>query len=189
MQCNYCGKDVPQIAGKRERLYCNDVCKQLAYRKRKATVNTLPVDDMPVNSVQRQSYMEMLAELIELREKVHDQAHTIEELRLEIGQLGYHDRLVRQLQDERETLEQERATLKKQLDFERRFLEDTKAYTFKAWLRKQPSSPWRVKFLSDQLIPPRTSWAGYQAHMKRVGCTDEEMEDFIRLWKLMLSQS
>lgn len=34
MNCGYCGKDVPQQVGKREKRYCNNVCKQLAYRKR-----------------------------------------------------------------------------------------------------------------------------------------------------------
>jgi hypothetical protein len=84
---------------------------------------------------------------------------------------------------------QEIAELKHQLDIERRYLEDTTPRSFKAWLRKQPSSPWRIAFLSDQLVPTRGSRAMYEAHVRRLHYTEEEQQDFVRLWKLMVLQS
>jgi hypothetical protein len=72
---------------------------------------------------------------------------------------------------------------------ERRFLEDVTPQPFRTFLKKQPSSPWRIRYLNDQLVPPRGSRAAYQMHARRLQCTDEEMEDFTRLWKLMLMQS
>jgi hypothetical protein len=85
---------------------------------------------------------------------------------------------------------QEIAQLCSQLDIEKRYLEDSTPRAFKAWLRKtQPSSPWRDRFLSDQLVPARGSRAMYEAHMRRLHCTKEEREDFVRLWKLMLLQA
>jgi hypothetical protein len=52
-------------------------------------------------------------------------------------------------------------TLRDRLDYERRYLEDTTPQRFKAWLRKQPSSPWRVTFLNDQTIKPLASRSYY----------------------------
>src|SRR6266496_5461124 len=62
---------------------------------------------------------------------------------------------------------QEIALLRSQLDTERRYLEDTTPRYFKSWLKKQPSSPWRDRFLSDQLVPMRGSRAQYEAYMRR----------------------
>jgi len=104
----------------------------------------------------------LLAEVEQLRTKVSDQAQEIEAQAEEI------------------------ARLRTLLDIERRYLSDTTARTFKAWLRKQPSRPWRDRFLSDQLVPSRGSRAHYEAHMRRLHCSDEEITDFVRLWKLML---
>jgi hypothetical protein len=84
---------------------------------------------------------------------------------------------------------QEIADLRRRLDIERRYLEDTTPHYFRAWLRKQPSSPWRDAFLSDQVISSRGSRSYYEAQVKRLHCTDEEREDFVRLWKLMLLQA
>lgn len=113
------------------------------------------------DQAQGRTFTEMLSELIELRTKVADQAQTIEEL------------------------EQEITRLKTRLDIERRYLENT-AHTFLAWLKKQPSSPVAEKLLADQLVPARGSRALYEAHVKRLHCTEDERQDFIRLWKLML---
>ncbi|SRR6266487_1052728 len=94
------------------------------------------------------------------------------------------------------TLEQENAeqasqitTLRDRLDFERRYLEDTTPRYFKSWLKKQPSSPWRDRFLSDQLVPARGPRSLYEAHVRRLHLDEEEHDDFVRLWKLMLLQA
>ena len=116
--------------------------------------------------------MALLVDLEHLRALVRNQARTIEEHAQEI------DELTSQI-----------TTLRDRLDYERRYLEDTTPQRFKAWLRKQPSSPWRVTFLSDQTIKPLASRSYYEAHIKRLQCTDEEQADFVRLWKLMLLQS
>jgi len=97
-----------------------------------------------------------------LRTQVTDQAHTIDEQTGEI------------------------AELRERIDIERHYLEDTTPRYFKSWLKKQPPSPWRDRFLSDQLVPMRGSRAQYEAYMRRLHCSEEEHEDFVRLWKLML---
>lgn len=114
------------------------------------------------DQAQGQTFTEMLSELTDLRAKVYNQAQTIEEL------------------------EQEVTRLKSRLDVERRYLEDTAPRTFLAWLKKQPSSPVAQKLLADQLVPARGSRALYEAHVKRLHCTEDERQDFTRLWKLML---
>jgi hypothetical protein len=82
--------------------------------------------------------------------------------------------------------EQEIAQFHHLLDVEKRFYQDTKAHTFPAWLKKQPSSPVAEKLLADELGPARGSRSLYEAHVRRLHCTEDEHQDFIRLWKLML---
>lgn len=106
----------------------------------------------------------LLAELESLRAKVQEQAQEIEQLSSQI------------------------TDLRNRLDIERRYLEDTTPQRFRAWLRKQPSSPWRVAFLNDQTMKPLASRSYYEAKMRSLHCTDEELADFVRLWKLMLLQ-
>jgi len=72
------------------------------------------------------------------------------------------------------------------LDVEKRYLSDQQPRTFKAWLRKQPSSPLAEKLLADSLVPARGSRALYEAHVHRLHCTDDEVAAFKDLWKLML---
>ena len=166
-----CGQQIEEKpGGHRQRLFFDDAHKMRWHRQQH----------------QDDQHAALLAELAVLRAKVTDQAHTIEERSREVEKLLG---LVSQLQDYRQTLEQENTTLKNRLDVERRYLEDIMPHTFKSWLKKQPSSPWRIRYLSDQLVPARGSRTLYQAHMKRLNMSDEEMEDFIRLWKLMLLQS
>jgi hypothetical protein len=174
MNCKFCGEPVEEKpGGHRIREYCHDAHRQAYWRQQ-----------------QKQDQDAALqASLEALRAKVKEQAHTIELQQQEIERLAQHYTLARQFQDDGNALAQEIAQLKKRLDFERRYVEDTTPQRFKAWLRKQPSSPWRVTFLSDQTIKPLASRSYYEAQMKRLHCSDEEHEDFVRLWKLMLLQS
>jgi hypothetical protein len=87
-------------------------------------------------------------------------------------------------------LEQERRRLLDKLDFERRFLADYQPRTFKAWLKKnQKARPFAQKLLADQLVPIRGSKGIYSAWLRRNKYTEEELLEFVDLWKLMLSYS
>src|SRR6266487_2670631 len=102
----------------------------------------------------------LLAEVEQLRAKVRDQAQA-----------------------------EEVARLRSLLDIEKRYLSDTRPRTFRSWLRKQPASPLKEKLLADELIPARGTRSHYEAHVRRLHCSEEEHQDFVRLWKLMLLQS
>jgi hypothetical protein len=104
----------------------------------------------------------LLAEVEQLRAKVSDQAQEIEEQAHEISRW------------------------RARLDIEKRYLEDTKPRTFRSWLRKQPASPLREKLLTDELTPARGTRSHYEAHVRLLHCSEEEHQDFVRLWKLML---
>jgi hypothetical protein len=142
------------------RKFCSGACRQEYFRQQHQQ-----------DQAQGRTFTEMLSELMELRAKVHDQEKTIIELEIEKAELT-----------------SQLSKLHRRLDVERRFLEDITPRYFRAWLKKQPSSPWRDRFLSDQLVPARGSRSLYQAHIRRLHCTEEEQEDFTRLWKLMLLQ-
>jgi hypothetical protein len=106
----------------------------------------------------------LLAELESLRAKVADQANEIEELTSQI------------------------TDLRERLDIERRYLSDIKPHTFKAWLKKQPTSPLISRMFADPLFPARGPRSFYAEYV-RLHYSAEELEDFTRLWKLMLLQS
>jgi hypothetical protein len=114
----------------------------------------------------------LLVDLEHLRALVRDQARTIEEQAQEIEEQA---NLIIKMRD--------------RLDYERRYLADITPRRFKGWLKKQPSSPWRDRFLSDQSIELRGPRSYYEAQVKRLHCSEEEHEDFVRLWKLMLSEA
>lgn len=166
MNCRFCDDPLP-VGSNPRRLFCNDAHKMKWHRQQQ----------------QDDQHAALLAELEVLRAKVADQAHTIELQQQEIERLAHHYKLARQFQDDGSELEQENTRLKKQLDVERRYLEDIKPYTFKSWLRKQ-TSPLRDILVTDQGVPPKTSRAGYEAHVRRLA--PGQMEEFTRLWKLML---
>ncbi len=104
----------------------------------------------------------LLAEVEQLRVQVRDQGQEIEEQARELSRL------------------------RARVDIEKRYLEDTAQRTFKPWLRKQPSSSLREKLLADELVPVRGTRSHYEAHVRRLHCSEEEHQDFVRLWKLML---
>jgi hypothetical protein len=150
----------------------------------------LPVEEKPgghrqreyCNDAHRQAYWRqqhqqdqtaaLLVDLEQLRALVRNQARTIKEQAQEIDELS-----------------SQITTLRDRLDYERRYLADITPRRFKGWLKKQPSSPRRDRFLSDQSIELRGPRSYYEAQVKRLHCSEEEHEDFIRLWKLMLSET
>lgn len=182
-----CGQPVEEKpGGHRQRLFVDDAHKMRWHRQQQqndqqeallaelAELRT-KVALMPGNSVQRNSYTEMLSELIDLREKVHDQEKTIVELGIEKAEMA-----------------SELSRLYHRLDVERRFLDDKEKLPFKSWLKKQ-DSPLKEKLCSDeyyaQLLPKGTR-RHYEYRMRvHWHCTEEELQEFARLWKLLLLQS
>ena len=114
------------------------------------------------DQAQGRTFTEMLSELTELRAKARDQAQTIEE------QAGQISRLL------------------ERLDIEKRYLADTKQHGFKTFLKSQPETPLTAKLLADQFFMPRDTRAHYEYRLHRLHCTEEELQEFTRLWKLML---
>jgi hypothetical protein len=122
------------------------------------------------------------------RREFCDDAHKMKYYRQQ-HQQDQSEALLAELEQLREQVSdqaQEIARLEHLLDVEKRYYQDTQAHTFKAWLRKQPPSPVAEKLTADTLVPVRGSRALYEAHVRRLHCTEEEHQDFIRLWKLML---
>jgi hypothetical protein len=78
--------------------------------------------------------------------------------------------------------------LHNRLDLERRYYEQ-KAYSFKAWLKKQPQTEFSKRILADQLFMPRDTRAHYEYYMRRVKYSPEDIQEFADLWRLMLLQS
>lgn len=165
--CGYCGKEVPQQIGKREKLHCNNVHRQLAYRKRKQGSSAgSTTESHPEASVQEQTYISMLADLLALQATVVDQTRAIDEL------------------------EKECSHLRTLLDVEKRYLADNTPRGFKTWLKKQEQTDFTKKLLADPHLSPRDTRAHYEYRLKLQHATSEELEEFTRLWKrLLLSQA
>lgn len=87
-----------------------------------------------------------------------------------------------------EELELEVMRLTNQLDLERRYLEDEKPRSFKAWLKKQPSTPFIQKVLADKLFEPRDTRGHYEYRLRIRNYTEDEIREFVHLWKRMLVQ-
>jgi hypothetical protein len=85
-------------------------------------------------------------------------------------------------------LEAEIAQLRYSLDIEKRYYQDIQSRGFKSWLKKQPKTPLGQKILDDIFLPPRGSRALYQAHLRRLKYSEDEMREFMHLWKAMLLQ-
>jgi len=51
--CKHCGKPIVHIPGHRRREYCNDTCKQMAYRERKEQPHSIVtnVDDSRIEEL------------------------------------------------------------------------------------------------------------------------------------------
>lgn len=90
------------------------------------------------------------------------------------------------LEREKAELEQEVIRLRNLLDVERRYHLDTQARGLKAWLKKQPATALTRRLLADELTPPRGSRGTYEAHLRRLKCSSEEMREFEHLWKALL---
>lgn len=105
----------------------------------------------------------LLAELEQLRTQVRDQKQELDEQASEISRL------------------------RERLDLERRYLEDSKQRGFKSFLRKRSSSPLIERLLTDVLFKDRDTLTHYQYYLRHhFHCTEEEMQEFASLWKVLL---
>lgn len=106
------------------------------------------------------------AELADLRAKMADQAQRIEEQTRDISRLY------------------------NLLNVEKRYIQErgTKQRGFKTFLKAQPKTPFIEKFLADQFAMPRDTRAHYEYRLGLLHCTEEELQEFVDLWKLMLLQ-
>ena len=86
-------------------------------------------------------------------------------------------------------LEQEILHLRNRFDLERRSQTDYQPRSLKAWLKKQPVSPLGQRILANELIPPRGSRSTYEAYLRRMDYSVDEMQEFEHLWKALLLQS
>jgi hypothetical protein len=146
------------------RKFCSDACRQAYFRQQQKQ-----------DQAHGHTFTEMLSELVELREKVHNQEKTIAELGIEKAELT-----------------SEVSRLYHRLNVEQRFVEDKEKLPFKVWLKKQ-ASPLKEKLCTDEYYSQLRSreTRRYYDYRLRVHwhCTEEEMEEFARLWKLLLLQS
>lgn len=168
MNCLYCGKELPdQQAGEHHRrVYCDNKgkCKQADYRKHQSQAKAQAKN----NSHALQVAQLRIAEL--------ERAATENQFRLA------------ESQEQITELEQQVMRLHNRLDLERRYY-DNKQYSFKAWLKKHlPQTEFTRHVLADQLFMPRDTRAHYEYYMRRVKYSQEDMQEFTELWKLMLLQ-
>jgi hypothetical protein len=244
-----CGKPVHQISGHRRREYCNDTCKQTAYRIRKEQVHhgVMIVDDRQNirrieqyamdcsiaegKAKERIAQLEqeltqyrqiaalmdrakMEARFMELGEQV--QYQTLTTLNI-LGGYGYWFDFMKRAKDEgllkaiaaveyyleglialhgdpRERriaeLERENKDLQARLDYEERYLTDTRKRDFKIWLRSHPQpsdTTFFKRFLDDRDMPSAASQAMYEAklyHSKNYDAVDILL--FKHAWRRML---
>lgn len=132
--------------------------------QRIVALEAMPVEDQ-AQIIEDQAEVQT-SELKELRAKVADQAQRIEEQTRDISRL--YDRL----------------------NVEKRYIQErgSKQRGFKAFLKKQPKTPFIEKFLADDFAMPRDTRAHYEYRLGLLHCTEEEQQEFADLWKLMLLQ-
>ncbi|SRR5712691_1667090 len=181
IRCGHCKKPIIQKSKQRPRLYCNDVCRQLDYRRRRRertkaellhTVKErwggyLPATQQLLNEIM-QGHGEPLA--------VRVAAAVASEVAADLPTKG--------------------AALEEQLkqDLEERLEElyrtDTERHHFKKWLQQhlQPNDvDFAKRFLADSRFQPYQSRSWHIARLTdRHGYTDEDRAVFVELWKDML---
>jgi predicted RNase H-like nuclease (RuvC/YqgF family) len=167
MQCKYCGKEVEQITGKKTREYCSDSHRQLAYIQRHKQEKSKSSHEQP---------QVLLAQL--------------EDLSTQNAQLR---KYIRDKDIEIDDLSSQLARLRLQLDVEKRMLQDDQNKTkrsFKAFLKKQRVTPLISRILADPLFETRDTRKHYQNRLHyRLNATEEELQEFADMWKLMLLES
>ena len=171
MNCKFCGHPLPdEKTGRRPREYCTDAHRQAHYRRLHQHTRS-GEDATLVSSLLLNQLEEAKARIAQLEQAVADLAETRRQLA--------------QAQEDIAELEATVTRLHRQLDLEKRYHEP-KSWPFMTWLRKQPPTGLSRRLCADQTIPPRGSRGLYEAHLRRMKCSPEEMLTFTDLWKLML---
>lgn len=149
------------VDGRADKQFCSLAHKQKYWR-----------DQHRQDQAQGSTFTAMLSELVDLRAKVEDQTHTIEEME-------------QRLEEQEEELFQ----LRRKLDLDRWYHKDTQARGFKGWLRKQSQEvrgDLGQRILADDLLLSRGSRAGYESRMRSQHYSQEDLQEFTHLWKLMM---
>lgn len=162
MRCKYCGKPLPEgIHGKQE--YCDHAHRQAYYREK-------------------------------LQQEQQEQQEGIEQLKGHFAALEQEiEQLKAQVKDQEEEISQQREViyhLKVQMNLEQRYLNDTQARGFLAFIRKRPLTPLIEKFLADRGLFDRGGHWYYECRVRFVyNGSDEEILEFKDLWKLLILES
>jgi hypothetical protein len=145
-----------EVDGRADKQFCSLAHKQKYWR-----------DQHKQDQAQGATFTAMLAELVDLRAKVADQAQRIEE------------------QDQQIT------RLLRKLDIKMRLREDHERRGFIAWLKKQPAAhigELGQRIRDDERMPSMGSRAIYAAHI-RARYSKDDIDELNNLWELMLLQS
>lgn len=163
MQCKFCGQSLPEVkTGRRPREYCNDAHRQAYYRRTHPGVRSAP----------DRALVKALDEATTTIKALEHQLATVRA-----------DLLISQ--EENKELEKHMSVLHNRLDLERRFLEN-KQHSFKAWLKQRPATAFSQRFFDDTRMLPRDTRAHYEYRLKLWKYSEEDMQEFTDLWKLML---
>lgn len=106
-----------------------------------------------------------------------------------------HDEPWEQIRELQEEILQQREVireLKQQLDLEHRYLMDTQARGFLAFLRRQPATPWIERWLTNPDFVFHTQagrWRYEYCLREKLHASEQELEAFKQLWKLQLLES
>jgi len=178
-----CGQPVEEKpGGHRQRLFVDDAHKMRWHRQQQQSdqheallAELEQLRQIIKEQAQGHTYTSMLTELVELRQRVHDQEKTLT-----------------RLETEKTEMVSELSRLYHRLDVERRFLEDKEKLPFKSFLKKQ-GSPLKEKLCSDEYFAqllPKEKRRHYEYRLRvHWHCTEEELQEFARLWRILLLQS
>ena len=205
MNCKYCGEPLPaEQTGRRKREYCNNAHRQAHYRE---------CHDLSQPTLQARELAHVQARVTELELEAATLRFDLDAKRYEVEtRVGEVDTLISAQADARKQvaeleqtailltttrqqladsqfqiaeLEQTVSKLRNLLDIERRYYEPT-IYAFKTWLKKQPQTELGSRILADELIRPRGKRTDYEYHLRLRKYSQEDMQEFTDLWKLML---
>jgi hypothetical protein len=166
--CNYCRKPLPPATGRnhRKREYCNDVHRQLAYRQRRelaarAEIKQRWSEFLPETQAVLGDILQLYGEVLAGRVAL---ILSSEVARMQDTQ--QHDRKI-----------------------EERFRTDVEVRHFKRWLRThdQPrDTDFFKRFQADTRLPQFASRSLYEARLRMLGYSAEDIFLFQGAWKTML---
>jgi hypothetical protein len=145
--------------------------------------------ELPLEAHGKQSYCNNAHKQAHYRQRVklnqQEKAVLIEQIEALSAQVNEQEAEIAQL-------ERTISLLKHQMNLEYRYLVDTQARGFIPFLRRQPATPFIQKLLADQSFTfnhQASRWTYEQLLRFKMLCTDEELEQFKQLWKLMILET